>query len=164
MAEGWMPQVVGQRQGLGQILIQPEQARDGARNLGHLQAMGQSRAVVVAFVKNKHLRLVGEAPERGGVHDAVSIALERCAHRTGGFAIKPAAAEFRAGGIGRQEAPRWRPGRRQPRRLVDHRLGHARPRDLTSPRAVLSSWWWLQESGLSIVHWPRPAKADASQK
>ena len=60
---------------------------------------------MVAFVKNKHLRLVGEAPEGGGVHDAVAIALEGGAHRTGGFVIKPPCAQLRPGGMGASRRP-----------------------------------------------------------
>ena len=76
MAEGRVAQVVRQRQRLGQVLVEPQHAGDGAGDLRHLQAVGQPRAVVVALVEHEHLRLVGQAPEGGGVHDAVAVALE----------------------------------------------------------------------------------------
>ena len=37
--------------------------------------MGEPRAVQVALVVDEHLGLVDEAAERGGMHDAVAVAL-----------------------------------------------------------------------------------------
>src|SRR5260370_39209038 len=43
--------------------------------------MRQSRAVVVALVRDEDLRLMRQAPEGGRVDDAVAVALERSARR-----------------------------------------------------------------------------------
>jgi hypothetical protein len=53
--------------------------------------MGQPGAVVVAFMRNKDLRLVLEAPESGRMDDAVAIALEIGTCRGLGFGIEPPA-------------------------------------------------------------------------
>ena len=102
MAEGRVAQIVGQRQRLGQVLVEPQRAGDGARDLRHLEAVGQARAVVVALVEHEHLRLVGEAPEGGGVHDAVAVALEGGAHRAGGLGMDAAGARLGLGCVGSQ--------------------------------------------------------------
>lgn len=48
----------------------------GARiDLRHFQAVGQAGAEQVAFVVHEDLRLVFQAPERAGMHDAVTIDL-----------------------------------------------------------------------------------------
>src|SRR5262245_19759508 len=64
VTEGGMPEVVRQGERFGEVLVEPKDARDRARDLRNFQAMGQPRAVVVAFVKNKNLRLVGETSKR----------------------------------------------------------------------------------------------------
>src|SRR6516165_12815089 len=60
MAERGMAQVMGERQRLGQILVEPERARERAGDLGDLERMGQTGAKVVALVKDKDLGLVRE--------------------------------------------------------------------------------------------------------
>ncbi len=76
MAEWRVAEIVGQRQRLGQILVQPQLARDGARDLRHFQTVRQPCAVVIALVVDEDLRLVGQAAEGGGMQDAVAIPLE----------------------------------------------------------------------------------------
>ena len=49
MAEGRVAQIVPHGNGLGEVLVQLQGARDGARNLAHLQRVRQPRAVVVAL-------------------------------------------------------------------------------------------------------------------
>ena len=56
--------------------FEPQRARDRAAELRDLERMRQPRAEQVAFVVEEHLRLVDQAAERGGVHDAVAVALE----------------------------------------------------------------------------------------
>ena len=58
MTKGGVPQVVRQRDGFGQILVQPQRAGDGAGDLGYLQRMGQPGAVMVALRRQKHLCFV----------------------------------------------------------------------------------------------------------
>src|SRR5215216_3835661 len=59
------------------ILVEPQRAGHGARDLGRLERVGQPRAVVVALGRDEYLRLVLEPPERLAVHDPVAVALER---------------------------------------------------------------------------------------
>jgi hypothetical protein len=44
---------------------------------------------VIALVAHEHLRLVLEAAERGAVHDAVAVALERAAERVVRLGVRP---------------------------------------------------------------------------
>ena len=101
VAKGRVAEVVRQSQRLGQVLVEDEHAGNRPGDLCHLQAVGEARAVVVALVEHEHLRLVGEAAERGGVHDAIAVALVGGAHGAAGLGIYPASAGVRLGCIGR---------------------------------------------------------------
>src|SRR5262249_46547662 len=50
MAERRMAEIVRQRQGLGEILVEAERARQRAGNLRHLQRVRQPGAVMIPFV------------------------------------------------------------------------------------------------------------------
>ena len=76
MAEGRMAEIVRQRGGLRQILVEPERARERARDLHHFERVGEPRAEMVALVIDENLRLVRQAAEGGGMDDAVAIAAE----------------------------------------------------------------------------------------
>jgi hypothetical protein len=76
MTEGRMANIVGQTQGLGQILIQAQRAGDRPANLSDLKTMCQTDPKMVAIGGNKNLRLVAQAAERDGVNDTVAVALE----------------------------------------------------------------------------------------
>ena len=65
MAERRMAEVVGERQRLGEILVEAERTRQRARHLRDLERVGQPGAVMVAFVKHKDLGLVLK-PSEGG--------------------------------------------------------------------------------------------------
>ena len=77
VAERRVAEVVAQPDGLGEVLVEPQRARDRARDLGDLERVGQPRAVVVALGRDEDLRLVLQAPEGLGVHDPVAVALQR---------------------------------------------------------------------------------------
>ena len=53
MAEGRVAEIVGERQRLGQVLVEPERARQRAGDLRHLERMGQAGAVVIALIDKK---------------------------------------------------------------------------------------------------------------
>jgi hypothetical protein len=74
MAEGRMTEIMGKRERLGQVLVKLKRPRHGARDLRHLEAVGQAGAVVIPLVINEHLGLVGQAPERRRMQDAVAVA------------------------------------------------------------------------------------------
>ena len=76
MAERRVAEVVPERDRLGEVLVEAQRSRDRARDLRDLEGVREARAVVVAFRRKKHLRLVREAPERLAVDDPVAVALE----------------------------------------------------------------------------------------
>src|SRR5690349_1479407 len=76
MTEGRMTKIVRQRDGLDQILIELQIACDRTADLRHFQAVRQARAEQIAFTIDENLGLVLEPPERGGMNDAVPVALK----------------------------------------------------------------------------------------
>ncbi len=76
MAERRMAEIVGERQRLGQVLVEAERARQRARDLRHFERVGEPRAVVIALVEDEDLRLVLEPAEGGRMDDAVAVAPE----------------------------------------------------------------------------------------
>ena len=79
VAEGRMAEIVGERQRLGQILVEPERAGERAGDLRHLQRVGQAGAVMIALVIHEYLGFVLQPAERGGMDDAVAVAAKRAA-------------------------------------------------------------------------------------
>ena len=77
VAERRVPEIVAERDRLGQLLVQPQHLGDRARDLRHLERVREPRAVVIAGRREEHLRLVLQPAERLAVDDAVAIALER---------------------------------------------------------------------------------------
>ena len=64
VAERRVPEVVAERDRLGQLLVQVQHFRDGARDLRDLERVRQPRAVVIAGRREEHLRLVLQPAER----------------------------------------------------------------------------------------------------
>ena len=83
-------EVVPDPDGLDEILVEAQRARDRPRNAGDLERVRQARAEVIALGSDEDLRLVLQTPERLGVHDAVTVALERRAQPAIGFGLDPA--------------------------------------------------------------------------
>jgi hypothetical protein len=79
MAERWVADIMRQAQGLGQILVQPQSARDRPPDLRHLQTMGQPHAEMITIGGHEHLRLVAQATKADRMDDAVAVALKRIA-------------------------------------------------------------------------------------
>jgi hypothetical protein len=79
VAEGRVTEVVGERDGLGKILVEPSARAMRAGDLGDLDAVREAGAEQVAFVIHEDLGLVFQAPEGRGMHDAVAVALELAA-------------------------------------------------------------------------------------
>ena len=117
-------------------------AGDRARDLRHLEAVGQPGAVVVALVEHEHLRLVGQPPEGRRMHDAVAVALEQ-GSASGSRARREArpAARTGAGGIGRAAIASVRASSRAVSRQVRRPClcipGHSQPR---LPRSADLTW------------------------
>ena len=102
MAEGGVAEVVRQRDGLDQVFIEGQRAGNRAAELRHFQRMGQAGAEQVALVIEEDLRLVDQAAKRGGVNDAVTVALERRAGRRGCFGMAATAGLGRIRRVGGQ--------------------------------------------------------------
>jgi hypothetical protein len=109
MAEGRVAEIVGERERLGQILVEPEPPRHRARDLGDFQAMSEPRAVVIALVIDEDLGLVVQPPEGCGVQDAVAVAGKRRADRARRLRCKPPAALVSIGSVGRERTAEPRP-------------------------------------------------------
>ena len=77
MPEGRVPEVVAEADRLGQVLVQPQRARDGARDAGGLDRVREAGAVVVALGGDEDLGLVLQPPEALRVDDPVAVALKR---------------------------------------------------------------------------------------
>ena len=67
--------VVAEGDGLDQGHVEPAGPGDGRGDLRHLEGVGQPGALVIGR-EDEHLGLAGQAPEGGGVQDAVPVALE----------------------------------------------------------------------------------------
>ena len=106
VAERRVPQIVPERDGLGQVLVQPERPRDGARDLRHLERVGEPGAEVVALGGQEHLRLVRQASERLRVEDLVAVALVVVAQDVGLGRAGAALALVGERGVGRERLVR----------------------------------------------------------
>ena len=104
VAEGRVPEVVAEADRLGEVLVEAQRARDGARDPDRLERVREARAVVVALGRDEDLRLVLEPPERLAVGDAVAVALERAAQPARLLLDEPAARLRRAHGERREPA------------------------------------------------------------
>ena len=102
MPEGRMAEVVPQPDRLGQVLVEPEGAGDGAGDPAGLQRVGQPGSVVVALRRDEDLGLVLEPPEGLRVDDPVAVALERRADGTVGL-LNGTARRVRAGRLGNEK-------------------------------------------------------------
>ncbi len=83
MAEGGVAEIVGEGDGLGEVLIEGEGPRDGAGDGGDLDGMGEPGAEVIAGAAEEDLGLVLEAAEGAGMDDAGAVALVLGADRGG---------------------------------------------------------------------------------
>jgi hypothetical protein len=76
MAEGRVAEVMGERQRLGQVLVEPERAGQRPRDLRDLQGVGQARSVMITLIIQKYLGFLLQPAKGGGMDDAVAVALE----------------------------------------------------------------------------------------
>ena len=101
MAERGMAEVMGQRQRLGEVLVEPELPGQRAGDLRHFQRVGQPGAVMIAFVEHEYLGFVLQAAKSGGMDHAVAIAPEWAAALARRLGKQPAAAAVGVAGIDR---------------------------------------------------------------
>src|SRR5262249_7764699 len=90
---------------LREVLVEPEAARDRARDLRHLEAVREARPVVVAGLGNEDLGLPDQPPERRRMDDAVAVALEQGAQVVRGLLMAPAARVAALHPEGRERRP-----------------------------------------------------------
>ncbi len=83
MPEGRVAEIVAKRDRFREIVVEPQGASERARDLRHLDRVGEAGAEMVALVIDEHLRLVGEPAEGGRMDDAVAVALEVGPRRRG---------------------------------------------------------------------------------
>ena len=100
MAEGGMAEIMRERHRLHQVFVQPQQAGGRAADLRHLDAVGEPGTEQVALVVDEHLGLVLQPPERGGMDDAVAVALEFGTRRREGLRMLPPAGLTGMRGVG----------------------------------------------------------------
>ena len=106
MAERGMAKVMGERDRLGEVVVERQSLGQRAGDLRDFDGVGQAGAEVVAFVEHEDLRLVSEAAEGGGMDDAVAVALERRACRRWRFQVEAPARSAGVGRVGRPVAAR----------------------------------------------------------
>jgi len=100
MAERRVAEVMGQSDGLGQLRVQPQSTRDGARDLGHFDRMGQAGAKEIPFVLDKYLGFVLETTKGRSMDDPIPIALKGRAHGAFGLGHQTTTALRGIAGIG----------------------------------------------------------------
>ncbi len=103
VAERRVPEIVPERDRFGQLLVEPQDLRDAARDLRDLERVRQPGAVVIAGRREEHLRLVLEPAEGLAVNDPIAIALECRTDRILGLRPDPPAAVGALRGLRRQD-------------------------------------------------------------
>ena len=104
MPERRVPEVVAERDRLGEVLVQLEGARGRPGDLGDLEGMRKPDPIVVALGRHEDLGLVLEAAEGLRVDDPVTVALEGRPQRIGRF-LEIAALRLGGEGGPRREDP-----------------------------------------------------------
>ncbi len=100
MTERRMSQIMGKSNGLGEIIIEFQAARQSPRDLRNFDRVGQSRAEVVALEGHEHLAFMRKAAKCRGMNDPVTIPLKGAAGRRIGLGDQTAAAGPGVTGIG----------------------------------------------------------------
>ncbi len=82
MAAGAVSAIVSEGDGFGECDIEAERTGDRDGDLSDFESMSEPRALVVVG-EHEHLGLAGQSTERGGVEDAIAVALEAGSERIG---------------------------------------------------------------------------------
>ena len=102
VAKRCVAQVMCQRDGLYQVLIERQRTRHGAPQLRHFQRVRQPGAEQVALVVEKNLRFIHQPAKRRAVHDAVAVALKLGARGRWRLGKAPATRKVGVAGVGGQ--------------------------------------------------------------
>src|ERR1017187_6187851 len=89
-----MADVVGQRQSLGQILVERQDGGHRAGDLRHFDGVCQTVSEMVAEAGREYLCFGFQPAEGARMHDAVAIALKRVTVGMRGFRVTPPSAAF----------------------------------------------------------------------
>jgi hypothetical protein len=89
VGERRVPDIVSQRQGFGEILVQSKDVGQGARDLGDFDGMGQAIAEMIGQAGSEDLGLSLKPAEGTGMNYAVAVALKSIAVRVFGFGVSP---------------------------------------------------------------------------
>ena len=84
VAEGWMADIVDQRERFGEIDVEAQRAGDLPRDLCNFDGVREAAAKVVGGAAGENLRLAREAAKRTRLHHAIAVTFERFAVVTGG--------------------------------------------------------------------------------
>ena len=102
MAEGCVPQVMSQRNRLGQVFIKVQGAGYSPGYLGYLKGVGEPGYIVVTQGGYEYLCFVLETAESLAVNNTVTVSLKSSTHCAGLFVPKPALRQPAFLGIGRE--------------------------------------------------------------
>ena len=81
VSERRVSDIMSQRRGLNQVLVQPQRASNGPSNLGNLLDMYHPRREMVALRVYEHLALVYQTTIGVGVNHPIAVALKLAAQR-----------------------------------------------------------------------------------
>src|SRR5688572_189118 len=90
MAKWRVTEIVTQRDRLGELFVELQHLGDGARDLRHLEAVRQPRAVMIAGRSEEDLRLVLQSPERLAVNNPIPVVLKGRTHIVFGLGMQAA--------------------------------------------------------------------------
>ena len=107
MPERRVAEIMAERDSFGEVVVEPQCAGERARDLRHLDGVGEPGAEMIALVIDENLGLVGEAAERGRVDDPVAVALEFGARRRRRLGDEAPRRTRRIGGIGSAPRSSW---------------------------------------------------------
>ena len=97
VAKWRVPEVMGQRHGFDQFLIEPQSPSDCSRHLRHFDRMSQTRAEIITLMFNEDLCLMFEPPKGAGMNDPIPISLETGSKVASRLFKQSAAAVMRVG-------------------------------------------------------------------
>ena len=89
VGERRVPDIMGQRQGFGEILVQLQDVGQGARDLRDFDGVGETVAEMVGQAGSEDLRFGLQAAKGTGMNHAVAVALESVAVGMFGFGVLP---------------------------------------------------------------------------
>jgi hypothetical protein len=84
-----VPDIVGQSQGFGEILVELQDVGQGTRDLRDLNGVGEAVAEMIGETWSEDLGFGLQAAERAGMNYAVAVALESVTVRVSGFGVSP---------------------------------------------------------------------------